>query len=165
MKIRKEEEHDISQIFDLNFLAFGGTEESELVDRMRHVRPYFAFVAEIDDRIIGHIAFSEVTLNGNASNFLGLAPMAVLPKFQNQGVGSALVTKGLGWIIDEGFSAVFLIGHPNYYPRFGFTRAGVLGFTCEFPAPDESFLVKELIKGSLENKTGIIEYNKAFKPE
>lgn len=163
MQIRPEEERDFDAVFKLNAIAFGGDEEPELVDRMRRYKPYFALVAELDGQLVGHIAFSELTLDGKPLKFVGLAPMAVIPEMQNQGIGSILVTKGLEWMKVEGYDAVFLIGHPNFYPRFGFEPAGQLGFTCEFPAPDNAFLVCELTDGCLAGRSGLIEYNSAFK--
>lgn len=163
MEIRPEEERDFDAVYNLNALAFDGNDEADLVGRMREIDPYFALVAELDSRVVGHIAFSGLTLNGKPSRFLGLAPMAVLPEFQNQSIGSALVTEGLERMANEGFGAVFLIGHPNYYPRFGFEPAGKRGFTCEFPSPDDAFLVRELAEGSLSGRSGLIEYNAAFK--
>ncbi|MGD9588177.1 MAG: GNAT family N-acetyltransferase [Pyrinomonadaceae bacterium] len=163
MEIRPEEDRDRAAVYELNTLAFGGLEEADLVDRMRAIEPYFALVAELDGRVVGHIAFSGLTLNGETTRFLGLAPMAVLPELQNQTIGSILVTEGVEWMAREGFSAVFLIGHPHFYPRFGFEPAGQLGFTCEFPAPDDAFLVCELTDGCLAGRSGLIEYNSAFK--
>lgn len=163
MDVRPEEPPDFDAVYRLNALAFGGNEEADLLGRMRKCVPYYALVAEREGKVIGHIAFSGLTLNGADANLAGLAPMAVLPEFQNQSIGSELVRRGLEWMKREGFGAVFLIGHPSFYPRFGFEPAGRLGFTCEFPAPDDAFLVCQLANGALPERGGLIEYNEAFK--
>jgi len=88
--------------------------------------------------------------------------MAVSPEFQNQGIGSKLVLEGLKICAEEGCEAVFVLGHANYYPRFGFEIAKTRGFTCEYPAPDEHFMVLELKKDILKGKRGLVKYSSEF---
>lgn len=162
MEIRKETEKDFSEVFQVVASAFENESEAKLVERLRNVEPFISLVAEKDGRIVGHIAFSAVTLDDEPTDFLGLAPMAVAPEFQNQGIGSRLVREGLKICADAGFTAVFVLGHPEYYPRFGFETAKLLGFSCEYPAPDEAFMVLELEKGALDGRKGLIKYRPEF---
>lgn len=93
---------------------------------------------------------------------MGLAPMAVAPDHQRKGVGSALVRSGLARCKELDFSAVVVLGHPEYYPRFGFTPAVQFGIGCEFAAPPEAFMIVELETGCLHGKSGMIRYHSAF---
>lgn len=162
MEIRPEEERDFSQVYRLNSLAFEGEAEANLVAKLRKAKIYFSLVAEIDGKIAGHIAFSTVTLNDEPAKFLGLAPMSVAPEFQNQGIGSILVLEGLEMAANQGFAAVFVLGHSHYYPRFGFKTAKPKGFSCEYTSPDEFFMVIELEPGALAGKQGLIKYGPEF---
>ena len=123
-----------------------------------------SLVAVKDGKIIGHIFFSEVTLEPENKNLkaIGLAPMAVLPAFQNQGIGSKLVKQGLETCKNKGYEAVVVLGHPEYYPRFGFTTAKEKGFDCEYPVPDEVFMILELKPDALNGKTGTVKYRPEF---
>lgn len=162
MIIRKEEEKDFEQVYRVNLLAFGGEDEAKLVERLRTVSTCISLVAESDGMVVGHISFSPVTLNDEQVSFLGLAPMSVLPEFQNTGIGTALVKKGLTECEAAGCRAVFVLGHSTYYPRFGFETAKLRGFSCEYPSPDEAFMVLELVPGALAGKTGLIKYHPEF---
>ena len=146
----------------MNSLAFETDDEAKLVDRLRYTDSHIALVAVARGQVVGHIMFTPVTLDGERTTFAGLAPMAVLPEYQNQGIGSRLVAEGLNECRDAGFTAVFVLGHPDYYPRFGFSTAKLKGFSCEYPAPDEAFMALELEMGALEGKNGLIRYNPAF---
>lgn len=160
--IRSEQPSDFASVYRVNALAFGSEAEAKLVDALRDAGTYLALVAEHEDQIVGHISFSAVTLGDRTNKFLGLAPMSVLPGFQSQGIGSAMVTEGLKLCADAGYTAVFVLGHAHYYPRFGFVPARSRGFTCEYPVPDELFMVLELVPGSLEGKSGLIKYGSEF---
>jgi len=96
-------------------------------------------------------------------NIMGLAPMAVAPANQNKGIGSALVRTGLERCKELGFGAVVVLGHPGYYPRFGFLPSARFGIGCEYEAPEEAFMVVALQPGCLRGKTGTIKYYAAFK--
>lgn len=161
-QIRPETEEDFQQVYRVNTLAFEGETEAKLVEKLRKVESYIALVAETDGKIVGHISFTPVTLNDEQTTFLGLAPMAVLPEYQNQGVGSKLVREGLKICAGKGFTAVFVLGHPTYYPRFGFETAKTKGFFCEYEVPDEAFMVLELETGALQGKQGVIKYVPEF---
>ncbi|HEX8749112.1 MAG TPA: N-acetyltransferase, partial [Pyrinomonadaceae bacterium] len=142
--IRAETAEDVSSVRRVNELAFERKEEAELVDRLRSAVEFFvSLVALSDARVVGHIFFSPVTLEAEAADFplMGLAPMAVLPGYQNQGIGSQLVLDGLEQCRRMGCYAVVVLGHPEYYPRFGFVPASRKGLRCEYPVPDEAFMV------------------------
>ena len=94
---------------------------------------------------------------------MALAPMAVVPERQRAGIGSELVRDGLARCRLRGVEAVFVVGHPAYYPRFGFSRASDFGITCEFEVPDEAFMALELAPGSLRGRTGQVFYHEAFR--
>ncbi len=160
--IRREKEEDIPQVYQVNSLAFENEAEAKLVEKLRKAKTYIGLVAETDGKVVGHISFSAVTLEDETTDFLGLAPMSVLPDFQSQGIGSMLVKEGLKLCADEGFTAVFVLGHSHYYPRFGFETAKLRSFSCEYPSPDESFMVVELKPGALNGKQGLIKYGPEF---
>ena len=162
MKIRPETENDFAQVYRVNALAFESEAEAKLVEKLRAVEPQISLVAETGGEIVGHIFFSPVTLDGEATDFLGLAPMAVLPEFQNQQIGSKLVEEGLRIARERGFTAVFVLGHARYYPRFGFSTARLKGFTCEYEVPDDVFMALELAGGALAGKKGLVKYRPEF---
>ncbi len=120
-------------------------------------------VAQIDNEIVGHILLTKIQIIGNEIyDSLALAPMAVLPEFQNRRIGSALVRAGLKKAKDLKFKSVIVLGHKNYYPKFGFQKASNWQIKCPFEVPDEAFMAIELIKNGLENISGIVQYPKAF---
>ena len=125
--IRQEMASDHEKVYEINRLAFNQEDESKLIERIResnnHV-PELSLVAEIDDNIIGHILFSKITIIGDSTyESLALAPIAVTPECQRKGIGSKLVAKGLEKAKEKGFNSVIVLGHKDYYPKFGFQRA------------------------------------------
>ncbi len=162
MLIRDENEKDFLQVFELNRRAFESDEEARLVEKLRRTEGAISLVAEIEGRVVGHIVFSRVTLEGEKGNFAGLAPMAVLPEFQRTGVGKQLIKTGIESCAASGFTAIFVLGHSDYYPKFGFRIAAEKGFSTIYPAPEEAFMVLELVPGSLTGKAGLIEYHPCF---
>jgi putative acetyltransferase len=164
MLIRLEEKHDRAAVDRVNVAAFETPAEAKLVDALReHARPVVSVVAEDDGMIIGHIMFSPVELPGHAQRkIMGLAPMAVAPGNQRQGVGSALVRAGLEKCKQLGFGAVVVLGHAEYYPRFGFVPSTQFGIGCEYDVPEDVFLALELQPGALQGVSGKIKYHPAF---
>lgn len=165
MKIRVEEHEDIAAIRNVNEQAFGQLAEADLVDALRrNGKAALSLVAEEDDHIVGHILFSPVTLETDAGELIGvgLAPVAVLPEFQNRGVGSALVERGLEICREAGHRFAVVLGHPNYYPRFGFIPASRFGIKREYETPDENFMAMELRGGALRNQAGMARYQPEF---
>jgi putative acetyltransferase len=165
MRIRREEPPDIQQIRALNIAAFGTSGEATIVDALRaDAANVISLVADDDGEVIGHIMFSPVRVIGAPDlRAVALAPMAVVPQRQRIGVGSALVRAGLEECRRSSADAVFVVGHPQYYPRFGFTPASAFGFTCEFNVRDEVFMAVELIPGALTNRSGTVHFHEAFR--
>jgi predicted N-acetyltransferase YhbS len=159
--VRPETASDIAAVRAVNLAAFPTSAEADLVDHLRsEVTPWISLVAEVGAGVVGHILFTPVEVGGRPG--LALGPMAVLPEHQGRGVGHALVRKGLDVCHLEGYSLLFVLGHPEYYPRFGFKPAPPLGITCEFECPPEAFMVAELSGGALRGLTGVVRYHAAF---
>lgn len=164
-RIRPERPEDIAAIHALNEAAFPTCAEADLVDTLRDEGAHVLSLVAVDgDRVVGHILFSPVVIETKAGDLeaLGLGPMALLPERQREGTGSKLVTAGLMQCTAIDYPAVVVLGHPEYYPRFGFLRADRFGITCEFPSPPEAFMIKELQAGALAGKSGIAKYHAAF---
>jgi putative acetyltransferase len=163
--IRLEEKEDHQDIRRVNELAFDQPTEADLVDALRtNAHPHISLVAIIEGRIVGHIFFSPVSIESETSSFsaMGLAPMAVLPEFQNQGIGSRLVEEGLKKCRELGQSIIVVMGHPNYYPRFGFIPAHLKGLRSEYDVPDDTFMVLELTENALAGRRGLVKYHPEF---
>lgn len=161
--VRAETAEDIPDVRRVNEAAFGRADEAALVDALRAAaQPQVSLVAELAGRVVGHIFFSPVSIASEESAALGLAPMAVLPEHQKQGVGSRLIREGLGECRRIGFDVVVVLGHPEYYPRFGFVPAARKGLRCEYPVPDEVFMVAELKPGALAGRRGLVKYRPEF---
>jgi len=166
MNIRTEKLEDIEAIRQVNRAAFGRETEANLVDKLRGIASTFSFVAVQSDRIVGHLLFSPVAVVGNcSSNFsiLGLAPVAVLPDYQRQGMGTLLIREGLKECVRSGFQAVVVLGNPDFYSRFGFIPASRKSLGCEYDVPDEAFMVLELESGALQDCSGMVKYRSEFR--
>jgi len=163
--IRSEEHRDFAAIRGVNEAAFNTAAEADLVDVLRELaRPVISLVAVSGGAIAGHIMFSPVTLLGKPTlRLMGLGPMAVAPAVQRRGIGSALVRAGLERCRQIGFGAVVVLGHPEYYPRFGFLSSTRFGIDCEFDVPSDVFMVMELENGFLRGVSGRIEYHPVFR--
>jgi len=148
----------------VNASAFETPVEANLVDALREqARPLVSLVAEENGAILGHIMFSPVVLPGHpALRIMGLAPMAVAPEHQRKGIGSALVRAGLEQCRQLGVGAVVVLGHPAYYPRFGFLPSARFGIGCEYDVPEEVFLIVELQPNCLRGASGTVKYDAAF---
>jgi putative acetyltransferase len=163
--MRRETPDDIPAIQHIHTAAFGRRHEANLVDALRRNNALtISLVAVQDDRLVGHIAFSPVTITSEAGTIeaLGLAPMAVLPAYQRRGIGSQLVEAGLTACRSAPYGVVVVLGHPHYYPRFGFALAKPLGIVWEHDAPDEAFMVQELREGALTQTKGVVKYRPEF---
>lgn len=167
MLIRAEEPGDWDAVRAVNVSAFATPEEANLVDALRgRAKRCVSLVAENEGAIVGHIMFSPVTLSGHpALGIMGLAPMAVSPAHQRQGIGSALVRAGLEQCQLLGIGAVVVLGHPAYYPRFGFLPSTRFDIRCEYEVPEDVFMVMELAAGFLRGSVGTIKYHAAFSEE
>jgi putative acetyltransferase len=164
MIVRDEEEKDWAAVHSLNASAFETPVEAELVDALRQeAHPIVSLVAEDESVIVGHILFSPVILSGFSHlKIMGLAPMAVSPNRQRSGIGSKLVDAGLKKCRELDYGAVVVLGHPDYYPRFGFSPSTRFGIRSEYDVPDDVFMVVELRPGSLHGAHGTIQYHSAF---
>ena len=165
LTIRQETPEDIAAIRHINEQAFGGTVEADIVEKLRHRGALtLSLVAMQNNEIIGHIAFSPVKVESERSSFeaIALAPMAILPAYQHRGIGSQLVRAGLEECRRLGYKAVIVLGHPDYYPRFGFVPASTFNLRCEYPVPEEAFMALELSTGALANVSGIVKYQPEF---
>ncbi len=169
MEIRTEEVNDFADVFQLNYLAFDNREnESKLVEKIRVSEsfvPELSIVAKENDQVIGHALFSkaQVVDGENKHDVIVLAPIAVLPSQQKKGLGGLLIQEGLKRSAELGYDYVFLIGHPTYYPKFGFKPARSLGFELkQFDVPDEVFMVYELAQGNRKKVQGELIYPESF---
>jgi len=162
--VRTEGADDADQVRFVNARAFGRPDEAALIDALRGTPGAISLVAAIGERIVGHILFTPVAIDGPSGPIpaAGLAPMAVLPGHQRQGIGSALVGAGLDACRRHGYQAVVVLGHPAFYPRFGFTPAAARGLTCEWPVPPEAFMALELDAGALAGARGVVRYRPEF---
>jgi putative acetyltransferase len=166
VRIREEVPSDRERVHEIVAAAFGGEVEADLVEKMRgRVSPEISLVAvssgDVGDEIIGHIYFSPVRV-GESGRAMGLGPVAVDPACQQRAVGSKLCRRGLERCLEIGEPVVFVLGHPDYYPRFGFEPALPHGhyYRNEHYAP--AFFVAELQPGALEGYEGEVFYHEAY---
>jgi putative acetyltransferase len=162
--VRPETSADHESIQHVNRLAFGQDDEARLVDALRekgYVR--VSLVAEVGGQIVGHILFSDLPIITGSGTVpaLALAPMAVLPEFQNQRIGSALVQKGLEECRQQGHKIVVVLGHANFYPRFGFSPKLAAHLESPFSGSD-SFMAVDLVPGALDGVRGRVQYPPPF---
>lgn len=164
MLTRIEKECDRETVRAINVAAFESSDEADLVDVLRQqAHPIISLVAEKDGEIVGHIMFSRVSLIGHPDlKVMGLGPMAVAPAHQRKGFGSALVQAGLDRCRKLGCSAVVVLGHPPFYPRFGFSPSSRFGINSEYDVPEEVFMAVELEPDALSEVAGKIRYHEAF---
>ncbi|NUM53606.1 MAG: N-acetyltransferase [Candidatus Hydrogenedentes bacterium] len=175
MSIRDEQPGDADAVRAVNDAAFGQTTEGCIVDALRvNCDRLVSLVAVDGDAIVGHILFSPVELRSDAAapetSFstrypvagMGLAPLAVTPAYQRRGIGSMLVREGLARVRAMGAPYVVVLGHADYYPRFGFCSASTFGVRCPWDVRDESFMLMESQKGALQRLGGVVYYRPEF---
>ncbi|MBM5812316.1 MAG: N-acetyltransferase [Gammaproteobacteria bacterium] len=160
-KLRSEIESDYGAVRQVHVRAFGGYTEADLVDRLRGSPGSISLVATEANGMAGHILFTPARVEGNPVRVAGLGPMAVSPSRQRSGIGSALVLRGLEECRRAGYQAVVVVGHAEYYPRFGFQRGSNFGLWCQFDVPDEVFMAIELQPGALSGG-GELQYAREF---
>jgi putative acetyltransferase len=170
--IRPESAADRAGVRHVNELGFGRPNEAALVDALRAAaQPQISLVAVEGGQVVGHIFFSPVTVESAhdalapepmAHEPMALGPMAVLPEHQRQGIGSRLVRLGLTECERLGHGVVVVLGHPRFYPRFGFSPAITKGLRCEYHVPDEVFMAIELMSGALRGRAGLVKYRPEF---
>ena len=162
MKIREATDSDLNDVLSVEREAFGYDKEADLVKDLLtdpSAKPLYSLLAFDNDRAVGHILFTSAHLEGphNTTSISLLAPLAVIPDFQRQGVGGKLIEHGLQHLALSGVDLVFVLGHPDYYPRYGFKPAGALGFEAPYPIPEEhadAWMVQALHPGVIENASG-----------
>ena len=162
--IRPEESGDADAVRLVNQHAFGRPSEAALVDALRGSADAISLVATIEARIIGHILFTPVHVEDLDPRVpaVGLAPMAVLPEYQRQGLGSQLVRVGLDACRSEGHGLVVVLGHPKFYRKFGFVPASTTGLEYEHAVRPEAFMALELQPGALAHARGVVRYRREF---
>jgi putative acetyltransferase len=160
--IRAEAPEDADGVRAVNELAFGKDDEARLVDSLRGLPGVISLVATEGPRVVGHILFTpvEIAPAPAADAAAGLGPMAVRPDRQRQGIGSALVRAGLRRCRDAGYGLVVVVGHPEYYPRFGFVVAATRNLRCEWTVLREAFMIVEFRPGACPG--GVVKYLPQF---
>ena len=164
IEIREEQAGEYQEIRQVIVAAFGGDIEAKVVELLRdRNKASVALVAVSNNKIVGHIMFSPVTITPPSKAFraVGLAPLSILPEFQRQGIGSMLAREGLKKCAAAGFEMAVVLGSHHYYPRFGFSRASLYGLGNEYDT-DEHFMAMELKHGTLDKVSGIVRYLPEF---
>ena len=148
IRIRNEELKDQELIYNLISRCFETDDEQRLV-RLLHTdhQSLISLVAELDSEIVGQIILSKMAIQSQSElNIYGLAPMCVLPKYQNKGIGSKLIKAVIDQAKAKHIDAIFVLGHPNYYPKFGFKTTKLFSIKCEYDVPSEVFMVLGSVK-------------------
>ena len=162
IEIREERPGDIAAVREVNRRGFAQEQESNIVAALRaNGGVLLSLVATMDDRVIGHITYSPVSV-GEMVEGAALGPMAVLPEHQRQGIGSKLVEAGNRKIKDAGYPFIIVVGHAEYYPRFGFRPASKYGIKCEWDVPDYVFMVRILDQAKMQGVSGLAKYRHEF---
>ena len=170
--IRPEIGADFDSVYQVVQVAFQNVahtthDEQNLVVRLRDSTafvPELSLVAVVDDKIVGHIMFTKIVIKAEKETHtaLVLAPVSVLPEIQGKGIGEKLILEGHKIAQALGFTSVILVGHPGYYPRFGYIRASNFGITLPIEVPDEAFMAYQLIDNALSKVKGVVEFPKEF---
>jgi putative acetyltransferase len=162
VEIREEQPGDEAAVRAVNDEAFGQALEGRIVDALRaNGAVALSLVAVHDGQIVGHILYSPASIDGKVDG-AALGPMAVLPSAQRMGVGSRLVEAGIRSLEASGCPFIIVLGHPEYYPRFGFRPASTRGIRCAWDVPDEAFMIHVLDEQQLEDVAGVAQYRQEF---
>ena len=170
--VRQETNEDFEKVYEVVKMAFLNAEhtnndEQNLVVRLRKSAafiPELSLVAVIDDEIVGHIMFTKIKIKNRTEEFesLVLAPVSVVPEMQNKGIGAKMIIEGHKTAQGLGYISVILVGHPSYYPRFGYVPASGFGITAPFDVPDEAFMASELTDNGLSGVKGVVHFPEEF---
>lgn len=166
--IREENNKDFNEVYEVIKLAFMNAEhtdhnEHNLVNRLRDSEAFvkeLSLVAEDNGKIVGHILLTKIKIGNNEA--LALAPLAVLPNYQKSGIGSKLIIESHKRAKELGYRSVIVLGHSDYYPRFGYKPASRWGIKAPFEVPNENFMAVELIEDGLKDISGTVNYAKEF---
>jgi putative acetyltransferase len=162
VEIREERPDDVAAVRDLNRRAFGQDQESNIVDALRaNGAALLSLVATVNDRVVGHIMYSPLSIGGNVKG-AALGPMGVLPEYQRQGIGGKLIEAGNRKLKDAGCPFIIVVGHADYYARFGFRPAREHGIKCQWDVPDDVFMLLILDQAEMEGVSGLAKYRDEF---
>jgi putative acetyltransferase len=165
ISIRQEKPEDIPLIYSVHEQTFKRDAEAKLADKLRQTcADHLSLVADDNGTIAGHIMFTPVLIkNGKEIQGMGLAPMAVLPSRQRRGLGTLLVKTGLQILQDKGCPFVIVLGHPDYYPRFGFQPASRFNIKSQWEGvPDEAFMILVMDEKVMSNVSGTALFSDKF---
>jgi putative acetyltransferase len=167
IQIRKETPDDFQQVARLIEMAFRQKNEAVLVEKLRHNKKYnsnLSLVAEYNGVVVGHVLFFPIVIRSGYAErgSLALAPLSISPEFQKMGVGGRLIEEGLRTARELGYSSVIVVGHPEYYSKFGFVPARKWGISAPFIVPDDAFMGIELQADALIKAGGAVEYPEEF---
>ncbi len=165
VQIRAEEPDDVAAVHAVNVAAFESDAEARLVDALRAANALtLSLVAEHGGEVVGHIAFSPVTVTSSEKSFdgVGLAPMAVHPDRQRTGIGGEVIEEGLSRLRAANQPFCVVLGHPEYYPRHGFQRAITFDIRWEKGGTEDLFFIQELVPGGLNGVSGTAKYRPEF---
>jgi putative acetyltransferase len=162
VEIREERPDDVAAVRDLNRRAFGQDQESNIVDALRaNGAALLSLVATVNDRVVGHIMYSPLSIGGNVKG-AALGPMGVLPEYQRQGIGGKLIEAGNRKLNDADCPFIIVVGHADYYARFGFRPAREHGIKCQWDVPDDVFMLLILDQAEMEGVSGLAKYRDEF---
>lgn len=172
--INKEQVEDYKVTEEVVQCAFANAEHSDKDEHqlVSRIRASSAFIAELslvaidkeNHQIVGHVLLSKINISNDNQTIasLALAPVSVLPAYQNKGIGKSLILKALKQAKELGFHSIVVLGYPEYYPKFGFKKASTWGIKAPFEVPDEAFMAIELEENAFDNVSGVVEYPSAF---
>jgi putative acetyltransferase len=162
IEIREERAGDLAAILDVNQRAFEQDQEANIIDALRsNGAVMLSLVATLNSKVVGHIMYSPISI-GNDVAGAALGPMAVLPEHQRQGIGSKLVETGNRRLKEAGCPFIIVLGHPDYYPRFGFRPASTYGIRCEWEVAENVFMLLVLDQAKMQSVSGLAKYRHEF---
>jgi putative acetyltransferase len=162
IEIREERSDDAAAVREVNRRAFGQDQESNIVDNLRaNGAALLSLVATVNGLVAGHILYSPLTVAENVHG-VALGPMGVVPAYQRQGIGTKLIEAGNRKIKNGGYPVIIVVGHAQYYPRFGSRPASESGIKCEWDIPDNVFMLLVLDQAKMEGVAGLATYRREF---